>query len=68
MSQLPKIFAVDRSKLSPTGGIAVGSLLLVIWFTIAQLDEQRYLITVVFAVLTTALGDPGGVTGTGPGP
>ena len=60
MSQLRKIFAVDRSKFSLTGGIAVGGLLLVIWFAVAQLNEQRYLITVVFAVLTTALSDPGG--------
>ena len=60
MSQLRKIFAVDGSKLSLAGGIAVGGLLLVIWLAVAQLNEQRYLITVVFAVLTTALSDPGG--------
>ncbi len=60
MSQLRKIFAVDRSKFSLAGGIAVGGLLVVIWFAVAELNEQRYLITVVFAVLTTALSDPGG--------
>ena len=60
MSQLTKAFAVDRSKFSLSGGIAVGGVLLVIWFAIVQLDQQKYLVSVVFAVLTTALSDPGG--------
>ncbi len=60
MSQLTNVFGADRSKFSLTGGIAVGAVLLVIWFAIAQLNQQRYLVTIVFAVLTTALSDPGG--------
>ncbi len=60
MSQLTKVIAVDRSKFSLSGGIAVGGVLLVIWFAVVQLNQQKYLVSVVFAVLTTALSDPGG--------
>ena len=31
-----------------------------IWFAIAELDQQKYVVSVIFAVLTTALSDPGG--------
>ncbi len=60
MSQLTKVFGVDRSKFSLSGGIAVGGVLLVIWLAVVQLNEQKYLVSIVFAVLTTALSDPGG--------
>ena len=60
MSRMSKVFAVDRQAFSLTGGIAIGGVLLVIWLTIAQLHQQKYLVTIVFAVLTTALSDPGG--------
>ncbi len=33
MSQLTKVFAVNRNGFSPTGGVAIGGVLLVIWFT-----------------------------------
>ena len=59
MSHFSKVFAVNRDGFSPTGGIAIGGVLLVIWLAIAQLSDQKYLVTVVFAVLTTTLSDRG---------
>ncbi len=60
MSQLTKVFSVNRKGFSLPGGVAIGGILLVIWFGIAQLDQQKYVVSVIFAVLTTALSDPGG--------
>ena len=60
MTRLSKVFALDRKGFSVSGGIAVGGVLLLIWLAVAQLNEQKYLVTLVFAVLTTALSDPGG--------
>ena len=55
-----KVFAVNRKGLSLTGGVAIGGVLLLIWLSIAQLDQQKYAVSIIFAVLTTALSDPGG--------
>ena len=60
MSQLTKVFSVNRKGFSLPAGVAIGGILLVIWFGIAQLDQQKYVVSVIFAVLTTALSDPGG--------
>ena len=60
MSQLTKVFSLNRKGFSLPGGVAVGGILLVIWFAIAQLNQQKYLVSIIFAVLTTALSDPGG--------
>ena len=60
MSQLAKVFSVNRKGFSLLGGVAIAGILLVIWFAIAQLDQQKYVVSVIFAVLTTALSDPGG--------
>ena len=40
--------------------MAVGGILLVIWFAVAQLNQQKYLVSIIFAVLTPALSDPVG--------
>ena len=60
MSRLTKAFETDRTKLNMKGGVAVGAILFVLWFVIIQTNQQKYLITVVFAVLMVALSDPGG--------
>ena len=60
MSQLTKVFSVNRKGFSLPAGVAIGGVLLVIWFAIAQLGQQKYVVSVIFAVLTTALSDPGG--------
>ena len=60
MSQLTKVFSVNRKAFSLPAGVAIGGILLLIWLAIAQLDQQKYVVSVIFAVLTTALSDPGG--------
>ena len=60
MSQPTKMFSVNRKAFSLPAGVAIGGILLLIWFAIAQLDQQKYVVSVIFAVLTTALSDPGG--------
>jgi len=60
MSQLTKVFSVNKKGLSLPGGVAVGGILLLIWLAIAQLNQQKYLVSIIFAVLTTTLSDPGG--------
>ena len=60
MSQLTRVFSINRKGFSLPAGVAIGGILLVIWFAIAQLDQQKYVVSVIFAVLTTALSDPGG--------
>lgn len=59
MSRLTNVFETDRTKLNMKGGVAVGAVLFVLWFVIIQTNQQKYLITVVFAVLMVALSDPG---------
>jgi len=60
MSQLTKALSLNREGFSLPAGVAIGGVLLVIWFAIAQLDQQKYAVSIIFAVLTTALSDPGG--------
>ena len=43
----------------------MASVLIVIWFTIDELDQQKYFLTVVFAVILVALSDVGGICGAG---
>ena len=60
MSRIEKIFRTDGEKLNVKGGAAVAALLFVLWLLIVQTNEQKYLVTVVFAVLLVAQSDPGG--------
>lgn len=60
MSQLTKVFSVNRKGFSLPAGVAIGGILLLIWLAVAQLDQQKYVVSIIFAVLTTALSDPGG--------
>ncbi len=60
MSQLTKVFSVNKKGFSLPAGVAIGGVLLLIWLAIAQLDQQKYAVSIIFAVLTTALSDPGG--------
>ncbi len=59
-SQIEKVFAADRKKLNVKSGVAVAALLFFLWFLIEQTNEQRYFVTIVFAVLLVAQSDPGG--------
>jgi len=60
MSQLARIFAINRKGLKLVGGAEMAGLLFVLWFVIVQTNQQQYFTTVVFAVLLVALSDPGG--------
>ena len=63
MSQIEKVFGTDGEKLNVKGGVAVAALLFLLWFVIVQTNEQKYFVTVVFAVLLVAQSDPGGNIG-----
>ena len=60
MSQLEKVFAVNRKGLDLALGAALFGILVVLLIVLNQTNQQRYFVTVVFAVLFTALCDPGG--------
>jgi len=60
MSQMAKVFAADGKKLNVKGGVAIAAVLFLLWFVIAQTNQQKYFITLVFAVLLVAQSDPGG--------
>ena len=51
-SQIEKVFAADGNKLNVKSGAAVAALLFLLWFLIEQTNEQRYFVTIVFAVLS----------------
>ncbi len=63
MSRIEKVFETDGEKLNVKGGTAVAALLFLLWFVIVQTNEQKYFVTVVFAVLLVAQSDPGGAIG-----
>ena len=63
MRQIERVFATDGEKLNVKGGAAVAALLFLLWFVIVQTNEQKYFVTVVFAVLLVAQSDPGGAIG-----
>jgi len=60
MSQLEKVFAVNGKGLDLPLGAAVTGILGVTWLVLDQTNQQKYFVTVVFAVLLTCLCDPGG--------
>jgi hypothetical protein len=60
MSQLAKIFEVDRKAINlPRAALATGVLLAVL-VVLEVIGEQRYFLSVSFGVLFVALSDPGG--------
>ena len=63
MSQLSRVFAADGEKLNVQGGVAVAAVLFLLWFVIEQTNQQKYFISIVFAVLLVAQSDPGGSMG-----
>ena len=60
MDRLAKVFAVDRKGISVPGALATAAVLLVTLIVIDQLNQQKYFLSVVMAVLFVALSDPGG--------
>jgi hypothetical protein len=60
VSQLTKIFEVNRQAISlPRAALATG-VLLILLVVLAAIGEEKYFLSVSFAVLFVALSDPGG--------
>ncbi len=63
MSPLAKVFELDWRALNVPRALEVLGLLLVPVIVLEVIGQQRYLVTVVFAVLFVGLSDPGGEFG-----
>jgi hypothetical protein len=63
VSQLAKVFELNRKGLNLPRGFAIAGVLAVLAAILIVLDYETYLLTVGFAVLMAALSDPGGTFG-----
>jgi hypothetical protein len=63
MSQLAKVFELNRKGLNLPRGFATAGVLVVLGAVLVALDYETYVLTFVFAVLFAALSDPGGTFG-----
>ena len=60
MSPWSKVFELDRKALSVRRAVAFAVVLAVVVVVLEVIDQQEYVLTIVFAVLFVAAGDPGG--------
>jgi len=60
MSRLAKIFEVNRQAINVPRGLEATGVFLIPLVVLAAMGEQRYFLSVTFAILFTALSDPGG--------
>jgi hypothetical protein len=60
VSRLAKVFALNREGLNVPRGIETLAVMAVPFVVLTALDDEKYLLSVVFAVLFVALSDPGG--------
>lgn len=60
MTRLAKVFELNRKGLNLPRGFAVAGVLAALSAALIALDYESYVLTFVFAVLLTALGDRGG--------
>jgi hypothetical protein len=60
MSELSKVFALNRKGLNVPRAVAMAGVLLVPLIVLIATDQEKYLLSVVFAVLFAGLIDPGG--------
>jgi Fusaric acid resistance protein-like len=60
MGQLEKIFQVNRQGINLTRGLWVTGVLLVPLVVLAILGQEKYWLSMSFAILSVALMDPGG--------
>ncbi len=60
MPLLKQVFSLDPKGLNLRYGGASLVILALVWLVTNQLDYERYFLTLVFAVVFTALSDPGG--------
>jgi hypothetical protein len=60
MSQVAKVFELNRKGLNLPRGVASLGVLLVPLIVLAVLDQEKYLISMFFGALFVGLSDPGG--------
>ena len=65
MSQMAKVFKLDWDQLKLSRAVAVVVVLGIVVIVLEVIDAQKYVTTVVFAVLYVAIVDPGGNFGSG---
>jgi uncharacterized membrane protein YccC len=63
MTRLKDVFALDRKGFNAARALELLWVLSVPWVVLVELDEEKYLLSVVFAVLFVAFSDPGGKLG-----
>ncbi len=63
MSSMAKVFELDREELNLSRAVAVVVVLGIVVIVLEVIDEQKYVTTVVFAVLYVAIVDPGASSG-----
>src|SRR5664279_4997550 len=60
MTQLAKLFEVNRQGFNLRGGVSVFAVPIVPYVLLASVGRERYWISVSFGALLVVLGDPGG--------
>ena len=65
MSPIAKVFELDREELNLSRAVVVVVVLGIVVIVLEVIDAQKYVTTVVFAVLYVAIVDPGGNFGSG---
>ena len=58
--RLAKVFAVNRAGLNVSRGLELVAVLAVPFVLLTALDDEKYLLNVIFGVLFVRLSDPGG--------
>jgi hypothetical protein len=61
LSQLKKIFEVNRQGINLPRGLVATAVLLIPFVVLAVIDEEKYWLSVSFAALFVGLSDPGGL-------
>ena len=60
MSQLAKVFALNREGFNLTRGLQITAAVIVTVGVVIAVDQEVYLLSVLFGLLFVALSDPGG--------
>ena len=65
MSPMARVFELDWKGLNAPRAVRVAVFLALVVVVLEVIDQQKYVITVVFAVLFVGISDPGGEFGNG---
>ena len=60
MTRLNDVFALNRKGFNAARALKLLWLLSVPWVVLVEMDDEKYLLSVIFAVLFVAFSDPGG--------